>query len=330
MNLTCLNTQIYFQNDKLTEMKKIIQSFYHEEEAFIITDKNVYRLYGEKLKEALSGYKLYFIVLKPGEKAKSIKTYSRIINKLIEQKITRKHLLIALGGGVVGDLTGFVAATILRGISYIQIPTTLLAQVDSSIGGKTGINMQKGKNLVGSFYAPKLVIVDTVFLKTLPENVYQDGIVEMLKIALLKDHDLWMKLKENKQVNTALVNQAVKAKVSIVEQDEYDQGLRQTLNFGHTFGHAIEKYYKYKISHGKAIAYGMLLALELGKSPDKIYQELKEILIQRKIIAKPFTKISQVAKLLEYDKKRMPEGLSFIILLDYQKPKQIWLKDLIE
>lgn len=330
MNLSCLKTQIHFNHNKLEEIRLIIQSFYHEKEIYIITDKNVFNLYSEKIKEVLEGYTLYFCVLKPGEKAKSFKSYEKVVNKLIENNITRKHLILALGGGVVGDLAGFIASTILRGIDYIQIPTTLLAQVDSSIGGKTGINLKQGKNLVGTFYPPKHTIIDTIFLETLKEENYQEGIVEMIKIGLLKDNDLLTYIRENEKVTLTEIHKAVNAKIFFVEDDEFDQNKRQLLNFGHTFGHAIEKQSKYKISHGKAVAYGMLIALKIGKSPIAMYDDLEKMLISKRIFNAPYSNYKELEKYLNFDKKRTPKGLQFVVLEDYQKPKQIWLKDLMK
>jgi 3-dehydroquinate synthase len=217
--------------------------------------------------------KVFKTILKKGEASKSIENFKKILNTLIEKKFDRSDLIIALGGGVVGDISGYVASSYLRGISFIQIPTTLLAQVDSSVGGKTAINIPAGKNLVGAFYNPKGVIIDTDTLNSLPEREFKSGLAEVLKYGLIQNKYLLSLLYENssevllrkERIIQEIIFESIKTKSKIVIADEKENGLRAILNFGHTFGHAIEANGKYKkILHGEAVAKGMLIASRIS------------------------------------------------------------------
>ena len=211
--------------------------------------------------------------LNKGEKSKSFSSYRKILNKLLELKFDRSDTIIALGGGVVGDIAGFSAATYLRGIRYIQIPTTLLAQVDSSVGGKTAINVVQGKNLVGAFYNPSLVLISTSFLVTLSEDEYKSGLGEVVKYALIGNKKLRNIIEKNSKdiisrnelILKTIIEESIKSKSKIVTKDEKESGIRAILNFGHTFGHAIEAHNNYKnITHGAAITLGMVIASKLS------------------------------------------------------------------
>lgn len=241
---------------------------------FILYDKNTYP-YVQIIEEALSGKcadtKTHGI--SGGEKTKSYDGYERVLGWLLDHKVTRRDVLIAVGGGVIGDLGGFVAATTLRGIPFIQVPTTLLAQVDSSVGGKTGINTAQGKNLVGAFYQPQAVICDTCTLNTLPERELKAGYAEIVKYGLINDAPFFDWLEENGQNIIALETDAVTHaiekscanKAAVVAADEHESGQRALLNLGHTFGHALEAAAGYdgSLLHGEAIAIGMVLAHDL-------------------------------------------------------------------
>lgn len=242
----------------------------------IITDSNVGPLYASKLQGVLSGYDTEVITVEAGEKSKSLETLAEVYQRLLEIGITRTDMIVALGGGVVGDLTGFAAATYLRGVDFVQIPTTLLAQVDSSVGGKTAVNLPQGKNLVGSFCQPKAVIIDTDTLRTLSDATLSDGMAEVIKYGAICDKDLFedlskISIKSDKEELFAKIPEIVytccKIKSEIVEEDEFDTGKRMILNFGHTFGHAIEKKFNYGfVSHGMAVAAGMVMASEWGET----------------------------------------------------------------
>lgn len=244
-----------------------IYAHYNGRKAIIITDDNVERLYGKKLCKGIagSGADCRLLAVAPGEKSKSLETLSGLYDTLSSSFINRGDVIISLGGGVVGDLAGFAAATYLRGIAYIQVPTTLLAQVDSSVGGKTAIDLPVGKNLVGAFYQPEKVFIDTTFLNTLEDRYLRDGMAEVIKYGCIKDWELFEKLMSYEDIAECmkdldeLVHTCCSIKKAVVELDEKDRGERLLLNFGHTLGHAIESYFNYgKYTHGEAVAIGMV------------------------------------------------------------------------
>jgi 3-dehydroquinate synthase len=229
--------------------------------AAVVTDSNVEPLYYRIVAESLlsAGFFVVSFVFPAGEQSKNGETYLHLLECLAQNQLTRSDVLLALGGGVVGDLTGFAAATYLRGIPYLQIPTTLLAMVDSSVGGKTAIDLLAGKNLAGAFYQPRLVLCDVKTLNTLPETVFYDGCAEVIKYGMLGSVSLLFELRDHpiKEQLETVIAQCVTMKRDIVERDEFDTGDRQLLNLGHTIGHAIERCSQYTISHGKAVAIGM-------------------------------------------------------------------------
>ncbi|MBE6976193.1 MAG: 3-dehydroquinate synthase [Ruminococcaceae bacterium] len=240
--------------------------------AAIISDSNVWPLYGRMAAASLekAGFATEKFVFPAGENSKNGATYLSLLNFLAEKHITRSDFIIALGGGVVGDLAGFAAATYLRGIDYIQVPTTLLAAVDSSVGGKTAIDLPAGKNLAGCFYQPRLVLCDTDTLTTLPEEIFRDGCAEVIKYGILYDPQLFAHLEQTGLSfdREAVIARCVGLKRDAVEADEFDLGLRMKLNLGHTLGHSIEKISNFAISHGKAVAIGMALVTKAAKCPD--------------------------------------------------------------
>lgn len=323
---------IEIQKNGLSELGQKIASFYQGKDIFVVSDETVYHLYQEKLHQALDQYQVHTVIVKPGEPSKSFETYQRVIASLIAKGIKRNHLLIAFGGGVVGDLAGFVAATLYRGINYMQVPTTLLAQVDSSIGGKVGIDLTEGKNLVGSFYNPKYVLIDPELLKTLEKLEYANGIAEMIKCGLIGDPKLYQALKQQKLVDVEEIQQAIEVKRKVVLIDPFDQKERMFLNFGHTYGHAIEKAHGYQTyKHGQAISYGMLIALEKGiewnETPKYLYEEVKDLLIQYGLIHQPLLNAKDYEAYLKTDKKQISTGLKFVIINDIGHPKTVLLKE---
>lgn len=231
--------------------------------AAIISDSNVWPLYGKAAEESLkkAGFRTVNYVFPAGEASKNGAVYLDILNFLAENKLTRSDCLIALGGGVVGDMTGFVAATYLRGIAYIQVPTTLLAAVDSSVGGKTAIDLPAGKNLAGAFCQPKLVLCDVDMLNTLPEDIFRDGCAEVIKYSVLYDLELYSHLMDKGLAfdRDAVIAQCVEHKRNVVIADEFDRGERMKLNLGHTIGHGVESGSQFTLSHGKAVAIGMAI-----------------------------------------------------------------------
>lgn len=230
--------------------------------AFIISDDIVFSLYGKTVEKSFSdaGFRVESFVFKNGEESKNISTLSEILEAMAKAHITRSDLAIALGGGVCGDTAGLAAALFLRGIDFVQIPTTFLAGIDSSVGGKTAVNLNAGKNLMGAFYQPILCICDCDTFKTLPKEVFADGVAEALKYGAIFDEELFETVAKGRFDTEAVVKRCIELKAFVVEQDERDTGLRQLLNFGHTLGHAIEKLSDFKITHGHAVAIGMVIA----------------------------------------------------------------------
>ena len=247
----------------LTSLGKETAALVKPGKAAIISDTNVWPLYGKLAAESLekAGFETVSYVFPAGESSKTGETYLSILNFLAENHITRSDCMIALGGGVVGDMAGFAAATFLRGISYIQVPTTLLAAVDSSVGGKTAIDLPAGKNLAGAFYQPRLVLCDTHTLNTLPEDIFRDGCAEVIKYGILYDPELFAHLEEKLLAfdREYVIARCVELKRDVVMEDEFDTGNRMRLNLGHTFGHGMEAMSNFTLSHGKAVAIGMAI-----------------------------------------------------------------------
>jgi 3-dehydroquinate synthase len=240
----------------------------------IVTDSGIPKKYIKELRAKISNNKnIYTHELPQGETSKSANEYLNLLEKLAKLKFDRSDLMIALGGGMVGDITGYTAASYLRGIDFIQIPTSLLAQVDSSVGGKTAINIERGKNLVGAFYNPKLVLISTSFLETLSNNQFRSGLGEIVKYSLLGNKKIRSILENNSKeiqkkdpiVMENLISESIKTKAKIVTKDEKENGIRAILNLGHTFGHAIEAFKKYKgITHGQAVIYGIQIIARIS------------------------------------------------------------------
>ncbi len=229
----------------------------------IVSDDNVFPLYGDTVTKALHtcGFEVLSYVIPHGEESKCLAVYGQLLDFLALNHVTRTDLVIALGGGVVGDLCGFTAATYLRGISYIQLPTSLLAMVDSSVGGKTAIDLPSGKNLCGAFYPPKAVLCDITTLDTLSPVFFADGMAEVIKYAMLFDRELFDLLSEQKQNfdRETVIARCIDHKRRVVEEDEFDRGIRALLNFGHTAAHGIEQHSGYTVPHGHAVAIGMAM-----------------------------------------------------------------------
>ena len=234
----------------------------------IVSEANVWPLYGNQAKDGLqrAGLEVTEFIFPAGEQFKNAAVYLDLLYYLADHQITRTDLIVALGGGVVGDLAGFAAATYMRGIPFIQIPTTLLAMVDSSVGGKTAIDLPVGKNLVGAFYQPTLVLCDTNCLNTLPDDVFRDGCAEVIKYGVLYDSALFAHLAENGLAfdREMVITRCVELKRDVVAEDEFDTGARMKLNLGHTIGHGVEAQSHFEISHGKGVAIGMAIVSRAG------------------------------------------------------------------
>ncbi|MCF7872944.1 MAG: 3-dehydroquinate synthase [Candidatus Omnitrophica bacterium] len=308
---------------------------------FVITSPKVYKLYKKIIKDNFSSKKFKIIVTANGEKAKSKYWLFTIIKKIIKtDKTTKNPFIICLGGGTIGDLGGFVASIYKRGIPYIQVPTTLVGQIDSSIGGKTAIDLPEAKNILGSFYQPKAVLIDPSFLKTLSKKDFKEGLAEAIKYGLIKDRELFFLIKNNPKkiinLDALLINKIIyksaKIKARIVEEDEKEKkGIRTILNFGHTFAHGLESASKYKrISHGKAVAIGMFyaahLSKQLGKCSNKIIEEIQAILKLYNLPIKIQFNPQELLKAISYDKKFTTGKIRMVLI---QKIAKVEVSDKI-
>lgn len=328
-------SEIIIEND----LKNKIEDYFEDKKYFLITNTTLAKLYPEFVYKFA---KNRTIIIKDGEKHKNIKTFEYIINRLLEEKIERKDAIVAFGGGVVGDLAGFVSSSILRGVELIQIPTTLLAMCDSSIGGKTGFNSKFGKNLIGSFHLAKKVLIDTAFLDTLNEYEYKCGLGEVLKYAFIEKscdknspYDLMDFLIKNqkddiKRQMDFIVRACADLKARVVQKDAHEGNLRKILNFGHTWAHPVETLANYKkISHGQAVAWGIRCATELAfnkKLIDEGYYNLMISLLKKyELINKKIKfKKEKITELMAQDKKvqngkinlLLPVGFAEVALFD--------------
>ncbi len=305
-----------------------LAKIYENKRIAIITDHNVERIYGEKLINNLEikGYEANTISVEPGENSKSIETLSKLYDRLLDTNITRKDMIIAFGGGVIGDLGGFAAATLFRGIKYIQIPTSLLAQIDSSIGGKVAVNLSRGKNLVGNFYHPEAVFIDPELLKTLPKRYLSDGMAEVIKYACIKDIDLFNKLAglETEFDLFSIIHEIIytccNIKKEIVEKDEKELGDRMLLNFGHTIGHAVEKAFNYeRYTHGEAVAIGMYYITkrseDIGITKKGTASLIKKLLVKFELpLELPEIGHNMLLEAINLDKKSEAEFLNIVLL----------------
>ncbi|EKE80999.1 3-dehydroquinate synthase [Helicobacter pylori] len=292
-----------------------------KQKALIISDSIVAGLHLSYLLERLKALEVRVCVIESGEKYKNFHSLERILNNAFEMQLNRHSLMIALGGGVISDMVGFASSIYFRGIDFINIPTTLLAQVDASVGGKTGINTPYGKNLIGSFYQPKAVYIDLSFLKTLEKREFQAGVAEIIKMAVCFDKNLVERLetKDLKDCLEEVIFQSVNIKAQVVMQDEKERNIRAGLNYGHTFGHAIEKETDYeRFLHGEAIAIGMRmandLALSLGMLTLKEYERIENLLKKFGLIF--HYKIIDLQKFYErlfLDKKSEDKTIKFIL-----------------
>jgi len=319
---------IYIQQGLLQHIGKLISTWYKGKNITVITDTNVDILYGEKLSYSLKqyDYKVSRIVVSPGEQSKSINTLNNIYNQLTEYGITRDSLIVALGGGVIGDLTGFAAATYLRGVSYVQIPTTVMSQLDSSIGGKTAVNIEAGKNLAGCFYQPKAVYIDTLLLETLPDRFFSDGLAEAVKYGAIKDIELFNILNNMKSLSdikdniNEIIYICASIKSEIVSTDELDKGERMLLNFGHTIGHGIEKLYDYKVyTHGEAISLGILIVTKnsenMGLTAKGSTKAITELLAKCRLpITHDKMDKDKLLQIIKTDKKSEEAFINLILL----------------
>lgn len=314
-------------SDLKSEISEVIQELeYKHRSIILVTDKNITKSQEQFINEVFDGAPK--LVFPAGEKSKSLESLVKGYDFLIDHNMDRTSTLFAIGGGVIGDLGGFIASTYMRGIDYYQIPTSLLAMVDSSVGGKTGINLKAGKNMVGAFYQPKEVFVNTDFLKTLPEREFTSGLAEIIKYGLLSNLEFFEFLESTPPVTAdspeieSIIERSCSIKAQIVQEDERDQsGKRALLNLGHTFAHAIEKAAGYgEYLHGEAVAIGMVLAARLsellGYLSEKDFQRVKDLIAKYGLptkLNKPIS-IPELNTAMHHDKKAEGGHLHFILL----------------
>lgn len=298
------------------EVKKRIQPC----KAAIITDTTVEKIYAEQAEKSLqaAGFTTCRFAYPAGEASKNISTLSDMLEFLAEEEVTRQDIIVALGGGVAGDMAGFAAAVYQRGIRFVQVPTTFLAAVDSSVGGKTAIDLKAGKNMAGAFYQPHLVLCDVDVLETLPAEYFADGIAETLKYGIIGDGELFEKTASGDFRNDLekIIETCVKMKRDIVMEDEFDTGMRQLLNLGHTLGHAIEKKSGFTISHGHAVAIGMHLiakvAEEKGMAEKGLAEKIRVALEKNALPVSIDYSAEEITEGVLKDKKRRGGEISFV------------------
>ena len=321
---------LYFQKDGLNYLNLLLQRHCPAEKLVLVTNEVVNRLYGKAaIRELKRAHEVKLLVLPDGERHKNPKTVAKVYATLVEFKVDRKTPILAMGGGVIGDLVGFAAASFLRGVPFVQIPTTLLAQVDSSIGGKTGVDLPEGKNLVGAFYQPRFVLIDEKFLHTLKPRELLCGLSEVIKYAAIFDAKLFRTLEKAMPALVkgkgagleAIVRRCCELKGWVVERDERETlGLRAKLNFGHTLGHAIESLTHYKkYTHGEAIAMGMVfaggLSVKRAGLPARDFARLKDLIEAAGLpLEMPKFSLAAYRKALIQDKKRVSSKLHFVYL----------------
>lgn len=306
---------------------------WHNKQLVIITDNTVKKHYGTTLLRLLKKAKPLLFSFLPGENSKNYLVKHSLEEKMLKNRCNRETLILALGGGVVGDMAGFIAATYMRGIAYIQIPTTLLAMVDSSVGGKTAINTSQGKNLIGAFWQPTKVIIDTNCLTTLPEKHIINGLIEALKMFMTNDKKAFdhihahidTLIKNKSSILKNIIYKAIQIKTTIVSLDEKEKNERMILNFGHTIGHALEKILNFKILHGYAVGLGILVEAKisqlLGILSNDNYQLIKHVFLKLGISTDPLKKINSnlIVQATKSDKKAKKTGVQYILLKEIGK-----------
>lgn len=314
---------ILIEKGLLSQCGKLISEVASAKKVCVISDSNVYPIYGENVKNQIEaqGFDVSAFVFPAGEESKTTSTVLQMVNFLADKGLTREDLVVALGGGVCGDMAGFAAAIYLRGIDFVQIPTTLLAQVDSSVGGKTAVDLPAGKNLCGAFHQPLLVVIDPNVLDTLPEKYYSDGMAEVIKYGCIKSLDFFERIeKENsRDFIDELIYTCVDIKRRVVENDEKEKGERALLNFGHTAGHAIEKLWNFStVTHGAAVGIGMVMITKAceahGITEKGTSERIAAVLRKYNLPVEDSHSVSDIVNAMQHDKKRTGNGIKLVIL----------------
>lgn len=326
---------IIIKKGSLSQVGQWISQLWHQQKVVLVTDDNVDSLYGREVASQLRnvGFEVFTFTFPAGEASKNLSTVERLWDFCAQEGLTRSDGIIALGGGVVGDLAAFAASTYMRGIHFLQIPTSLTAQVDSSIGGKTGVNSHYAKNMIGTFAQPDGVLIDPEVLKTLEKRDFREGIGEIVKCALIADKQLWIRLNEIKDADELLqeaeyfIRAACDVKRKLVVEDQFDQGTRLYLNFGHTIGHAVEAYAGYgKVMHGEAVAIGMVqiskVAESKGLMPKGLVTQIKAVL-QKFQLPQTYEPWDETAlfEILTYDKKARGKRIKTVLVPEIGQAK---------
>ena len=330
LNLGERSYNIYINEGLISEVGRI-ESYCEGNNVLILTNETISPLYADKLKNAFRSKNVHLLELPDGERFKNLQSYSTVLDYLIEQGFRRNDTLLALGGGVIGDLGGFVAASYQRGMGFIQVPTTLLAQVDSSVGGKTAVNHPQGKNMIGAFYQPKAVFIDTSTLDTLPDKEFISGLAEVAKYAMLGSKEIEAILEINaekllardKSLLADIIFYSCEKKADVVAADEEEKGSRALLNLGHTFGHAIERISEYKYYlHGEAVAIGTLMAVNLAVAKKLLNEAVAErylSMIQSlklPVVAEYKMTVEQILDAMKLDKKNVNDKYRLVLPVD--------------
>lgn len=322
------NYKCYFSNN-IIDLKNILDE-YKNNKIFFLIDDNVYRLYKNDLNILLNNNS-YLYLFKALENNKNLFYYEKIINELLSKGIKKDSLIVAIGGGITLDLAGFLSNSYLRGIKFISVPTTLLSQVDAAFGGKNGLNIKNFKNQIGSFYFPEKIFISYRWLHTLDNKDIENGYAEILKTFLVKSKKDYFKLKSFNKLdyNQKIINKTINIKEKIVKKDIKDNNYRHILNFGHTFGHAIESYSNYSIPHGHAVLLGIIIELKLGLllkiTPNYVYEEVKKYILSLNIVNYQFN-IKDLLEYIKHDKKRKNSYIKLPILKNIGRCKLVNIK----
>jgi 3-dehydroquinate synthase len=330
VNLGDRSYPIYVGENNLEQVGNLMRRAGLGKKVGIVTDKKIAGLYLNPVEESLrrSGFEASVVLLPEGEDHKNLESVSSIYEHLVRERFERGSALVALGGGVIGDVTGFAAATFLRGISYVQVPTTLLAQVDSSVGGKTGVNHKEGKNLIGAFYQPRLVLIDVAVLRSLPRRELVAGLAEVIKYGIIADRSLFDRLEERLDDLLAMRSETLAdviaasclIKAGVVEKDERESDYRAVLNFGHTVGHALESLTNYEeFLHGEAVAIGMVqagaISVGAGVCDRKSFERIRRLVSRAGLPTEipPHAEPDELVKRMELDKKSAGGKIKFVL-----------------
>lgn len=317
--------EIIIGQDLLKNAGKLVKDKVGFSKVLIITDDVVDELYGKITVDSFKreGFTVEKYVIAHGEQSKNAQNLVSIVSFLAEKQYTRSDIIIALGGGVVGDISGFCAATYMRGVRFVQVPTTLLAAVDSSVGGKTAVDLPQGKNLFGAFWQPSLVICDTNTLDTLSEKIYSDGVAEIIKYGMIYDKNLFDTVKSGVWDREEIIARCVEIKRNVVNCDEYENGVRQILNFGHTFGHGIETLSNFNLTHGACVAIGMTVLtyalLCSGEVDNELYSELIDALKKNNLPCSTEFDGEDIYNKVISDKKRNGDFINLIVVKEIGK-----------